>query len=266
MLLRPVAGALLALAFALAPCEGSALADDSPAAAPPAAPAPAAPAPAAPAAPPQAQPHGAVVVAVSEGAGPAARALAFDVYRDPDLRPAMDDATARALAGEVPAEDAPARLKELSELRMSILRADSPLVARRLLASLGTELGAALVVAVSMEGTHPVARALRPATAAFERVELGPTAETAPDGVKVYRWPGATATLRDVLLGPAPLAPKAEVAPAAPLPFVGARPFYKSPWFWGAIGGATAIGLSVFAISRATASSSDVHLLGKVGP
>jgi hypothetical protein len=205
-----------------------------------------------------------VVVAVSEGAGPAARALAFDVYRDTDLRPSIDDATARALAGEAPADDAPTRLKELSELRTSIVHAESPLVARRLLASLGTELGAALVVPVSMDGTHPVARVLRPGTAAFERIELGPTVEIAPDGAKTFRWPGATATLRGVLTGP--LAPKAEAAPAAPAPPAAPRPFYKSPWFWGSIGGAAAIGLSVFLISRATSSSNDVHLMGKVGP
>jgi hypothetical protein len=256
MLLRLVGGVVVACALALAPLEGSALADEPPKAAPPAAPAPS---------PPQAQPRGAVVVAVSEGAGPAARALAFDVYRDADLRPSVDDATARALAGEAPAEGAPAGLKELSDLRASIVRAESPLVARRLLASLGTEVGAALVVAVSMDGTHPVARALRPATASFEGIELGPTVEVAPDGARTFRWPGATATLRGVLQGPAPLAPKVEapaVAPEAP----GPRPFYKSPWLWGSVGGAVAIGLSVFLISRATSSSTDVHLMGKVGP
>jgi hypothetical protein len=70
--------------------------------------------------------------------------------------------------------------------------------------------------------------------------------------------PGAAAS-------PAPLAPKAEAAHAPPAP-AEPRPFYKSPWFWGSVGGAAAVGLSVFLISRATSSPSDVHLVGKVGP
>jgi hypothetical protein len=285
---RPVRGvvSVLVTALPLALVEAVALADEPPKT-PPAVPAPPA---AAPAPLPQAQRGGAVVVAIAEGAGPAARALAFDVYRDPELRPAIDDATARVLVGDAPAEGASLRLKEIAELRASIARTfgtgapappappasppapASDLVARRLAASLGTELGAALVVTVSLDGTRPVARVLRPTTAAFERVELGPTVEIAADGAKTYRWPGATTTLRGFMPAPpspppspAPLAPKAEVSTPPPVP-AEPRPFYKSPWFWGSVGGAAAIGLSVFLISRATSSPSDVHLVGKVGP
>ena len=274
---RLAACALAALAFTLAPRGGAA---DEPAHTSPSATAPA---------PPRAAPHGAVVVAASEGAGPAARALAFEVYRDPELRPSIDDPTARVLAGAAPGEGAPPRLAELAELRVSIARSWPPtsapatvdagpapppsdLVTRRLLASLGVEVGAELVVVVVMDGTHPVARALRPTVATFERVELGPTVETAQDGSKAFHWPGAVATLRGLIppaapASPAPpLAPKAApLAPAPPAP-AEPRPFYKSPWFWGSVGGAAVIGLSVFLISRATSSSSDVHLTGKVGP
>lgn len=235
----------------------------------------AAPAPQQPQAPAQAQPQaqarGAIVVAASEGAGPAARSLALEVYKEADLRPAIDDATARALAGDAVAEGAPARVKEIAELRASIPRAGAEPVQRRVLASLGTELGASLVIAVTMDGTRPIARVLRPATASFERVELGATVEIAPDGARSFKWPGVATTLRGFLPAaapaptPAPLAPKAESAPAAPGPF-GPKPFYKSPWFWGSIGGAVALGLTVFAVSKATSSSHDVHLEGKVGP
>ncbi len=123
-----------------------------------------------------------------------------------------------------------------------------------------------------MDGAHPVARVLRPTVAAFEGVELGPTTETAQDGSKAFRWPGAVTTLRGLIPGatPAPptppLAPKAAPAVPAPPAPTEPRPFYKSPWFWGSVGGAAVIGLSVFLISRATSSSSDVHLTGKVGP
>ncbi len=274
-----VTGALVAGALALTLAARSGAADE------PGSPGP----PVATATPPRAQPHGAVVVAASEGAAAAAWALAYEVYRDPGLRPSIDDATARVVAGNPAPEGAPPRLAELSELRMSIVRswpaaalapADagpapkpaSDLVTRRLLASLGTELDAELVIAVVMEGTHPVARAMRPTTATFEGIELGPTVEIAQDGGKAFRWPGAVITLRGLVPGvtppaPAPpLAPKAvEAAPAPPAP-AEPRPFYKSPWFWGSVGGAAAIGLSVFLISRATSSSSDVHLTGTVGP
>jgi len=277
MLARLVTGALVATALVFARGEGAAFAEEPPgapvavptASAPPAAPRPALPAP----------PTGALVIATAENAGPAARALAFAVYRDAELRPSVDDATARVLAGDAPAEGASARLKEIAELRVSIAHAGSEVVARRLLASLGTELGAVLVVSVALDGIRPVARVLRAGAPAFERLELGPTVEVAPDGVRSFRWPGATETLRGLLPGhdavlnppipaapaPAPLAPRADTAPVPAEPGE-PRPFYKSPWFWGSVGGAAALGLSVFLISRATSATSDVHLTGKVGP
>ena len=284
MLSRLATGALVAATLVFARGEHAALADEPVNHPVSAAPAPSAPAPAAP--PPQAQPRGAVVIAASDGAAAATKALAFDVYRDAELRPSIDDATARVLAGDAPAESAPARLKEIAELRTSIAHADSAVVARRLLASLGTELGATLVVSVALDGTRPVARVLRPGAVAFERIELGPTVEVAPDGARTFRWPGATDTFRGFLPGhevgsrpqlpdavppltpggtPAPLAPKAETA-ALPAEPTESRPFYKSPWFWGSLGGAAAVGLSVFLISRATSATTDVHLSGKVGP
>jgi hypothetical protein len=270
MLSRLATGALVAIGLVFAHGESAALADDPPKAlATPTAPAASAA---------QAQPRGAVVVATSDGAGSAARALAFDVYRDAALRPSIDDATARVLAGDAPAEGALARLKEIAELRASIAHAGSELVGRRLLASLGTELSATFVVSVAMDGSHPIARVLRSATATFERVEIAPTIEIAADGTRAFHWPGATTTLHGFLVGhdggdphapaalpPAPLAPKTEASAPPPVP-AEPRPFYKSPWFWGSAGGAALVGLSVFLISRATSSTSDVHLTGRVEP
>lgn len=214
-----------------------------------------------------------MVVAVGESAGPAARALATEVYRDPALRPSIDEATAQVLAGGAPAEGAPPRLKELSELRATVARAESDLVARRLLVSLGAELGAPLLVSVAMDGGRPVARVLRTSTAAYERVELGATIETAPDGARTYRWPGAVSALRGFLgvaepapapaPGAAPLRPTAPRAPAAP---ADPHPFYKSPWFWGTAGVVAAAGIAVLVLSRTSNGPGDVHLTGKVGP
>src|SRR5580704_13571430 len=131
MLSRLAAGALLSLTV-LATAPGAALADD-----PPKAPAPAAPTPAAPAPARAEEPQGAIVVAATDDAGPAARALALEVYREPLLRPRIDETTAQILAGGAPAAGAPARLTEIAEVRTSVTRAGSELVARRLLASLG---------------------------------------------------------------------------------------------------------------------------------
>ena len=124
------------------------------------------------------------MIAIGDAAGPAARALAMDVYRDALLRPPIDEATARVLAGDAPAAGAPAKMKEIAELRASVARAESELVMRRLLASIGSDLGAPLVVTVALDGGRPIARALRSSGAALQRIELGATTETAPDGAK----------------------------------------------------------------------------------
>ena len=151
------------------------------------------------------------------------------------------------------------------------MKAGSELVARRLLASLGSELGAALVVEVTIDAGHPGARALKPNSAVFERVELGATVETAVDGARTYRWPGAASALRSLVPGgeppPEPKGPaaKAPLPPPAAIPSE-QRPFWKSPWFWGPVAGVAATGLTVFILSRTTSSSGDVHLTGKVGP
>ena len=57
---------------------------------------------------------------------------------------------ARVLAGEAPPAAGPAKLAEIAEVRKAAQAAGSDAVARRLLASLGTDLGAALVVAVTV--------------------------------------------------------------------------------------------------------------------
>lgn len=191
----------------------------------------ASPAPAAAAA--MATPRGAVVVAVGEGSTEAARPLAHDVYREEALRPAIDDATARALIGEPLAAQAPPKVVEIAEIRASLGRSGSDAAARRLLASIGQGARARIVVAVAIEGGRPVAKVLRVETATFESIELGATVETPAAGQdqaqaqpqsatptatptptpapaqKIVRWPGAVATLL-----PLASAPKSAAAPA----------------------------------------------------
>lgn len=284
---RFVKGALLMGALALVPTTGTAFAQPPPIA--PAAPAPAPALVVARTVPIVTAPHGAVVVAVNDEAGPAAKALAHEVYREPTLRPGIDEATARVLTGDVtPAAAAPdpaappptaaaAKLAEITALRGSIAASVTDITTRHLLASLGTSLRADLVVAVSLDGGHAVARVLHAGTASFERVELGASVEVAPDGARTFVWPGAATTLRGFL--PAPPAPPATEAPkpAAKPPealvskskpeLSDQRPIWKSPWFWAALGGVATVGVTVFVLSKTTGSTpSTVHLDGSVDP
>jgi hypothetical protein len=245
---------------------------------------------------------GAVVVAVGDDAAAAARPLALALYRDAALRPSIDDATARVLAGEpVPANlpaDRTARLRELASLRISLAQppappsaddpsappASSDVVSRRLLAGIGAETRAKLVVTVTLRADRPVARALRVSTASFEGVEIGATMQTAADGTKSYLWPGAPETLRGLLptagndgraaAGGARAKPVARTGPG-PSPFAtpgsGDRgksgSFWSSPWFWVALGGVVATGVTVFVVANEVQDDGGVvHLRGKVAP
>lgn len=294
MAARFVKRALLAGALALVPCVGTAFAQPPPVASASPVAAKAA-APVAPAAAPRvgaprvAAPHGAIVVAVNDDAGPAARALAHEVYREPGLRPSIDEATAQVLTGELgpsaaapsattpPPGGPPDKLAEITALRGSIAASVTDITTRHLLASLGASLRADLVVAVSLDGGHAVARVLHAGTASFERVELGASVEIAADGARTFRWPGAATTLRGFLPAPPASAaiesPKPAAKPAEPVkaesktPLSDQRPAWKSPWFWAALGGVAAVGVTVFVLAKTTGSSpGTVHLDGSVDP
>jgi hypothetical protein len=216
--------------------------------------------------------HGAIVVAISDEAGPPARSLGREVYRDAALRPAIDEATARVLAGEGPSgEPAKAKLTEMAEIRAAIAGASAEAASRRLIASLGAETGAALVITVAMDAGRPVAKVLQVSSATYARIELGATIETAPDGTRSFQWPGATATLKGLLPPAAPrpapaAAPKVTAPPPRPVTPKESKPVWASPWFWGTIGGVAAAGITVFVLSRVTATPSTVHLDGRVAP
>jgi hypothetical protein len=254
-----------------------------PAAAVPAAPASSAPAssgaPAAPAAPKPAA-RGAIVIAIGDDAGAAARALAREAYADEALRPRIDDATARVLAGEAPPEAAPAKVVEIADVRKAAQAAATEAVTRRLLASLGADLGAAIVVAVSVRGDKPVARVLNVATAEFAPIELSGSIEAQADGTSRVKWTNV-ASLLATLVGkgarsagsgagsagtsagkgakPGPLAPK----PGKEEP---QRSFWTSPWTWAGIGVVVAAGVIVFAVSQTQGDPGGLRLQGRVSP
>jgi hypothetical protein len=280
-----VAALFLGLDLARAP---SAAADESapPASAAPAAakpPAPTSPAPAesaSPRPPAPAAPKGVVIVAIGDEAGPAARALAREAYADETLRPRLDDATARVLAGEAPPAAGPAKLVEIADLRKAAAGAGNDTVTRRLFASLGADLGAVLVVAVTLREGRPSARVLSVAKGAFEPVELQGSIEPQADGSARVKWSGVTGLLggflprsgaaapaspppagatvapAPILLAPGPLAPKKDPAPS----------IWSSPWTWVGIGVVAAAGVVVFAASQSQGDPSTLRLQGRVSP
>lgn len=220
-------------------------------------------------APKSVEARGVIVMSTSPEAVSAAKPLARDVYKDEALRPTIDDATARVLAGEAPAEGAPPKLMELRDLRASAFSAGSEAASRKLVSAIGADLKARLVVTVSMEGGRPLARVLRVETSAYEGITLGATTETAPSGETTFHWPGAVDALHKLLPADGPRA-LAKPAPAAPKPASKPAPsesIWKSPWFWAVLGGVVAAGAGTFAIVKATnADEPTVHIVGRVAP
>lgn len=184
-----------------------------------------------------------VAVLATEGATDAAWSLARDVYADTDLRPTLDERGARVLAGETVEG---ADLKELSELRAGVKGDDA--ASRQLLASIAERLGVAAVVVVQVEGVgRATARTFVAESKTFEAaVYVGERTETD------LRWPGAAAALHKAFAPPPP-APPVEPPPRKkdekPAPSSG-KPFYLSPWFWGAVGAAVLGGVAVFLATR----------------
>ncbi|WP_438015805.1 hypothetical protein WMF18_33770 [Sorangium sp. So ce315] len=245
--------------------------------------------------------RGAVVVAADDASAEAARSLARAIYRDPALRPPIDEAAAQALAGEPPRPDAPAAVKELAEVRRSAGRAESEPVARGLLASLGAGAGAALVVAVTTAHGRPVARVLRVAGATYAPVELGATVQRPAEGATApaattFDWPGAAAAVRALLPGgeegTADRAATPRAADRAATPrsgplrddaradvdltakgaagdqgSSGRRSVWSSPWFWGPLAGVAVTGIAVLVLAQTGGDDGDtVHLRGRIAP
>ncbi len=242
------------------PSAASSTATGTPSSGPP--PATSAPAagPAPSAAPPvrvvTADGRGLVVVALGD-ASPVAWPLAQGVYADDALRPqGLDEVHARVLAGEAPAPGAPAELRDLADTRAAIRGDDAP--SRQLLSSMaGTfHVRAIVVVTASQGGVGAAARVYLAGTGSFD------AARYAPDEGAPYSWKGAVASLHRSFAGAA--VPPAAVSPVPPAPPSSggegkSTPFYKSPWFWGAIGAAAFGATAVYFATRDNGSST-IHL------
>ena len=226
------------------------------------------PARAEPASPTPKPPRQGVAVVGGPGVKDEAFALARAVYAT-HLRPRrLDEAKARALAGDPPAEASPKDTRELGELRAAVTGED--VASRTVLASIAERTGAAALVVVLRAPAPPEAAGVAPGILA--RLFLAETGELdaatyapdpAPAGPPALPvWRGTVTSLERLFPAPAPVAaappsaPAAEAQPFRPEPrkTEEPRPFYASPWLWGSLVGAALVGGLIFVASRDTTS------------
>ncbi len=218
--------------------------------------------------------------------------LAQAVYASPRLRPThLREDEARALAGEAPKDPSP-RLRDLYETRTALRGEDA--TSARLLASLAQTLNVRGFITVRVTANHLPAAAPSPvendagsdgaatsqATSASEpkttmtataRIFLAETqsfdaAAYAPEGsLENPSWGRATASIERAFGRVPKVAAASSTAPAGSTAPGAAKgsPFYKSFWFWGAMGAAALLGGTAFLLTRDTDPTS-VHLRAEV--
>jgi hypothetical protein len=232
--------------------------------------------------------QGAVILARNAEALPAAKALARTAYRDRQVRPAIDESTARILIGEPQGEGASAKAVELAEVARTALAQSDGTIATRLLSSLGRDLEVELVVVVELWDTGPQARVLAVSEGRFlplvlsPKVSLPPPPPEAPPGppaAPLFDWSGATRVLRGLAHPPAPshlgpsVAPaEAHARPAPPAPSPPddkgkfGRNLLTSPWFWGGLAAVVTVGVTVLVLSQTALNEPDTVILdGRIG-
>jgi hypothetical protein len=203
--------------------------------------------------PASARGQGVAVLAIGN-ATEATWGVAQKIYASPVLRPSgVDEAHARVLAGEAPATDAPKDLRDLADTRAAIRGDDAP--SRQLLASIAATFAVRGVVVVDTTASGPRARLFLVDSSEFDAASWTPVADEAGS----LSWEAAVRSLERTL--------QPKITPAAPLelpPKTKAKteeshPFYASPWFWGAIGGAAFLGGAIYFATRDTSPGS-IHL------
>lgn len=246
-----------------------------PSASSPAPPAPPAQTPANNGLPSVARGNGVAVLAL-DGATDAAWRLAARVYRGPLRPPALDELHARALVGEPIAPGAAKDLQDLAETRAAIHGDDAP--SRRLLGSLAAQLGVEAIIVVQKDGASPAT-----ARAYLASNEMFDAARYAEDGGS---WESTAASLERALKadprpasGDAPATQPASGGASGAVPIApaggsgggeapraeGSKPFYKSVWFWGALGAAVFAGGAIFLATRDNGDGTGaMHLQVKV--
>lgn len=192
-----------------------------------------------------AAPHGLVVVA-TDGSTDAAWPLASAIYSDPVLRPELGERAARVLAGEkVEGDD----MKNLAELRAGIKGEDA--ASKQLLGAISDETNAQGILLVQTDANGR--STAREWIASAKNFDAATYVALKEDGK--ITWPDVVASLRKQWTPP----PPAIVQNAKPISnekVSSSKPFYLSPWFWGAIGAALVGGLAVVLATQDYSSDS----------
>jgi len=209
--------------------------------------------------------RGVAVLGVGDSAD-ATWPLAQSVYANDVLRPSsIDEPQARILAGDPLDANATRELKDLADLRNGIHGDDA--ASRALLTTIANRVHVknVLVVFMGAPDAAPSAR-LFTADVGFDAASYQPD-----DGSGSIRtWSGTVRSLSRFLTGATPTTNSAASTSTTPLVVTpptaprseqkpGSKPFYLSPWFWGAIGAAAFGGLAVFLVTRDT-SDGQIHL------
>lgn len=186
--------------------------------------------------------------ALRDAAWPVAQA----VYAS-SLRPrGLDEAHARVLVGDAPGQDpdAGAPLRDLSEMRAALKGDDAP--SRSLLSSIASDLRVQGIVVIMLVEDRPVARLFLADPGAFDAARYFPDPSAPPGSPSA--WNPLVESLERARR-PAEPPPTPKLAPLAAFPSeransASSRPFYASPWFWGAIGAAAFAGGAVYLATR----------------
>lgn len=220
-----------------------------------------------------AQARGIAVVGLA-GARDEAFALARAVYGS-RLRPRdLDEIRARVLAGDPPPPNATRALVELAEVRAATKGEDA--ASRRLLTGIGKQVGASALLVVSKtqsegagdadagadsaeagapSGTRLLARLFLVDAGEFDAARYEPDGSEAP-------WRATIVSLEQRFPkenGPLPTATANPATQPVPAKESEGKPFYSSPWFWGALGAALVVGGAFYLASRDT-DSGTIHL------
>ncbi len=199
-----------------------------------------------------------------------ASALARSVYAS-SLRPrGLDELRARVLAGDPAPPTSTKEIHDLAELRAGVAGDDA--ASRQVLAGIARQLNVQALLVVSVAPTAPLedagADAGAPTAVPSARLFLADTgdfdaARYEPDSAG--GWRGTVTSLAGRF--PPPPAPGFEPRglPAAPklAPGKEDRPFYASPWLWGALGAAALVGGFFFFIGQ-DSGDDPIHLQMRV--
>ena len=184
---------------------------------------------------------GVAVVALPATPTDATWPVALAIYGKPTLRPKITDRVGRVLAGESTLDADPEPVRDLAALRAKLDGDDAP--SRAILAEIVRRTSTlALVVVSKPEGKDAIVRIYDGKDDRLEATQYLAEKSGPP-------WAPLLGTL-DARYAPKPAPSKPEEAPKPVAPTPESKSFYKSPWFWGALGAAAAAGVTVFLLTR----------------